>query len=1021
MVPDFYAMLGLDMEADRTAIEAALARCQPIWSSGTRNPKTKHTYQSYLDQIPRIRQALLGDPSSRAAYDAELAASRREQRDRSLDELQRLVRFRAAKGGLTVSDRDLLRSEAARLGVSDEDFERLIEPIPPKPDTPVEVERPDPPIDAIEPAVRRQIRLALDHLRRPDLYAVLDLPRDAPAEEIAARADAERRKWMQKAQVTAEKTAWLEAISYVQSHLIAPDARARYDRTLIVEAEEAFGAVLSFTLRGLRQLDPGTRRILGHEASGLGITPDRAEILIRRACRASGIVEAPASPAGKAPSAADERHLRCRACAGITTVANTTRRLGAVDCRHCGASLRWDCPVCRREHFVDQPRCACGFPLAHRETVLQHFEAAQQAFRARDYDGSLDHLARVQALAPRHTAAAKAAERVKARKADVERLRAACELEISRRTFSAARGIWNEWSRLVDPADPALRAASDTIQRALTEAATLASRAADLASTDPRAARALYTKALALARDLAEAREGLLACPPDPPADLQARYEDGRVRLHWSAPPADGLGALSYRVVRKRGGPPAHLGDGLPVGDFVTVECEDRGIAPGEVLGYAVFAMRGGIASIQGAATARPVIALADVAMVRAEAGSREVRLSWSSPEGALGVKVVRKAGSAPLGPDDGEPVETLREQAIDRGVEDARLYHYGIYCLYRTPDGGILASRGVTTSAIPHAPSDEVGPLQLTRERDQRLRLSWSGSIRGRVRVLKSPQPLPFPVGSHLAASQVRGLNGHWLGPSENNHAFDDDPPASGVWYYTPLTAWGETLTVGPCTVFSCVPEPSDLRAGRVSAPGRFHLRWRWGADGGSCVVLARQGGFPTGPDDPAALRFPVTETEYSRLGYFVVSLPNELGGPWHLAVYGVMTVGREPVYSQGLDPTSRLVLPGPHPEVTVSYTVRPSRIPGRPWSLTFRTDPPGQTIPPTALIGHPRTIPLSVDDGEIVEQFPPSQDGATLPIRAKRNLGAYRLRVFLDPHVDPKTLQPIRLRHPEPGGARA
>src|SRR5437764_13252807 len=125
MIPDYYAMLGVDPKADRATLEAALARCQPTWSSGTRNPKNKHLYQSYLDQIPALRQALLGDPSARAAYDAELAAGKRAERDRKLDELQRLLRLRAAKGGLTVTDRNLLRDEAARAGLTGQDRDRL--------------------------------------------------------------------------------------------------------------------------------------------------------------------------------------------------------------------------------------------------------------------------------------------------------------------------------------------------------------------------------------------------------------------------------------------------------------------------------------------------------------------------------------------------------------------------------------------------------------------------------------------------------------------------------------------------------------------------------------------------------------------------------------------------------------------------------------------------------------------------------------------------------------------------------
>ncbi|MHC5542538.1 hypothetical protein ACYOEI_30300, partial [Singulisphaera rosea] len=82
MVPDYYAMLGVEPEDDRESIEAALARSQPTWSSGTRNPKNKHTYQSRLDQIPAMRQALLGSPEAKAAYDAELAAAKRVERDR---------------------------------------------------------------------------------------------------------------------------------------------------------------------------------------------------------------------------------------------------------------------------------------------------------------------------------------------------------------------------------------------------------------------------------------------------------------------------------------------------------------------------------------------------------------------------------------------------------------------------------------------------------------------------------------------------------------------------------------------------------------------------------------------------------------------------------------------------------------------------------------------------------------------------------------------------------------------------
>ena len=123
----------------------------------------------------------------------------------------------------------------------------------------------------------------------------------------------------------------------------------------------------------------------------------------------------------------------------------------------------------------------------------------------------------------------------------------------------------------------------------------------------------------------------------------------------------------------------------------------------------------------------------------------------------------------------------------------------------------------------------------------------------------------------------------------------------------------------------------------------------------------------------------------------------------------------------SSGLEPTGWTVVPGPHPEITVSYTFRRPKFPGRPWSLTFRTEPAGASIPPTALVTHPRTVPLSADDGEIVGQFPAASDGSTFPISSRIDLSTHRARIFADPTLDPDSLPPIRLRHPENAGTRA
>ena len=109
--------------------------------------------------------------------------------------------------------------------------------------------------------------------------------RDAPGSYIAARADAERQRWMKKAQVTAEKTAWLEVITHAQSHLTSAKIRARYDRTLAQEAEESFESLAEFAAQGIGPARSGNAIGLDRRSRCLGIASERADRLVGRICR----------------------------------------------------------------------------------------------------------------------------------------------------------------------------------------------------------------------------------------------------------------------------------------------------------------------------------------------------------------------------------------------------------------------------------------------------------------------------------------------------------------------------------------------------------------------------------------------------------------------------------------------------------------------------------------------------------------------------------------------------------------
>ncbi|WP_337174900.1 hypothetical protein [Paludisphaera sp.] len=1037
MIPDYYERLGVEPGASPAEIEAALKKKQPAWSMGTRNPKTRHANQLYLDEIPALRAALLSGADNRAAYDAQLAAAHVARREQSLDELHRLVRLRAAKGGLAPADRDLLRQEARRLGVDDGSLDRLTQAHPTLTGPAATADDPDddlgPPPDVLDSSTRRQIRMALEHLDRRDLYDALGLFRDAPLDLIASRADEERRRWMKKAQVTAEKTAWLEVVSLAQTHLGDAKSRARYDRTLALDAEDRFEEVAAFALRGLARVDSGTHVALVDEAGSRGIPPDRAHRLIVRAGRKAGAAIGGGGPTpGVAADTAGTKLLRCRNCAGVTELAPTARNIATARCRHCGASLRRECPVCRRSNLVDAAKCACGFRMSLREALVARFAAAQQAFRTHDMATARRHLEEVQRYAPAHVGARNGLERIAEREREVEDLRAAFgRAEAGARLVEAARAL-AAWRKIVPAGSIEVAAARDRVAERLRKAEALAAKAQRLERIEPTEARRLYARSLHLAADLAAAAQGLERCPPDAPTNLDARVVQDGVRLTWRPPEPDGLDAPTFVILRKPGGLPEHPNDGARIGEATTAEYLDATVEPGATVSYAVISRRGRAESL-AAVAAGPIAYLPDVRDLHAEARDGEIALTWRPPAGLAEIRVVRNTIAVPRNPRHGDRLAAANDRAFDRDVTEGKVYHYGVFAVYRSPEGRRFPSPGATISVAAGSPLTPVGPPRVSLEPTGRVRVEWVEPSRGSVRLRRSAGPPPQPPGAIVSAAEAESTPGDWIEPNRPGAADDFDPVGPTGRYYTPFTAIDGRLIVGQGAWLASLADPTDLRAERLdptaAAPdvARVQLRWTWPAEAQAARVVARRGASPSGPEDVAALRFDVARDEYERQAGWILNAPTP--GPieegdganhWHVRVYVREDAEDGPRFSPGVEPTAATVAPGPNPEVTLSYRWKRPWLPGRPWTLVIRTEPPGAEAPPLVVVANPRAVPIGVEDGDVIARLPASRDGAALSIPAGPRLAEEHLRAFPDPSRDPDSLPPIRVRHPETGRAR-
>ena len=410
--------------------------------------------------------------------------------------------------------------------------------------------------------------MALDHLRRRDLYDALGLARDAPP----GRDRREGR--LRAAAMDAEDAGHGREDGLARGRLARPVApglaRVRGPATTGPSRWRPRNGSASRSpspSRGCAKLDYGTRAALIDEAGRRGIAPERADVLITRGCRTLGVARDGVPALILNNSIEPPRYLRCRACSGVTEFAEVSSPPARPECRHCRGLAPVVLPVlqagpmggrapmrlrisARAPRAADPPlRGRPGRPTGLASTRPRSTTSSGSSSTPRTTSGPARGSRRSAATWPRPRPR-----------------RLACESARARRQLVAARAAILTWARLVPDDSPEFVAARDEVARGLRMAQSLAAKGRAIETDDPKAARRLYEKALGIAADLDDAREGLRRCPPDP-LEPVAEFDVDRVRLRWTPPPPDGLGPLKFRVVRKRQGIPAQPNDGAVVAE----------------------------------------------------------------------------------------------------------------------------------------------------------------------------------------------------------------------------------------------------------------------------------------------------------------------------------------------------------------------------------------------------------------------------------------------------------------------
>lgn len=856
---NYYELLDLDPEVeDGPAIEKRLLEKQRLWSrqatEGT--PRDARLAARNLKLLDSMRRTL-ADPAARASMASQARRRREQQLRESRTKLSELLEF--ARGKVEDIDafvnrdcaryvRELGRAEVLRLIAA-----AGIKPVQSRPATPVRREM-------LEPTTAKRVRDGLEHLGKSDLYDFLGLSRRCSARSLRERAEQINRTLLQSGRSDDQTAAGKELAGQCMAVFASEEGKERYNNTLTEERLDA-------ALRDFLAL-AGQKGVIGQKetaalltiAGRQGIAASEASAYIRSVAqrRKWVVVDDPPAPSGP-------ELPRCGYCGCLA------RSAADSFCWNCNRKLTIPCPKCGRELPSSQKSCTeCGANIEDAEIVESCFKAAGKALEDHDPDEALEQINRCLALWPDWSEAAALKERIEAEHCRRQATAQQLVTLLRERRMLAAQDCLEQARK--DAGEDTYARASEIVSRTLADANRLFLEGENFRQTgDAREAVRCYEQALTLCSDLEPALERLKELPPDPPADLDVQFPgQATVRLTWKPGRSDAV--FRYTVTRKADGVPAGPKDGeTMLEDTAAVTWDDTEVPGGVAWHYAVFSLRRGVPSAQGA-SAGPIFLTPPVTGLNSTPADGHVRLEWTLPSGALGVDVRRKEHAAPKGPDDGASVTASRESALDTGLVNGRPYFYALYAVYADPEqpGKQRYAPAVTCRVIP-APHLE--PIQDLRclLLDATAYLTWTPPTSGEARILCAGAESVYEPGRPVPSDSLEKCGETVPADSPGSAVF----PLNGdeIPCFIPLTLLGRTAVPGtPCRP---IPLGNIDRIESKAERGRLLLTWSWPEQVEEVLICWSATAYPEAPDSPQTTRALCSLEEYQKNNGFVITAP--------------------------------------------------------------------------------------------------------------------------------------------------
>lgn len=916
-------------EADPKKIEAAITKKRMQWNKDIINPLKKARVGEYLENLEKMKEVLM-DPAKRKE-EAQKAKKIKAEKLASLKEKLSLLQL---KGNPELSPKELnqLLRQFGPYGYTEEEIKKYFAQAP-KPKEEID------PSKVLEKTHARSVETQLEQMgmQGKTLYDFLDQPQTASPVQLREAAENMKKKLLAKGDKTARDSAAQQLCGLCITIFKDAEGKRKYDNYVnLTKYPEVNAAINELAMGNGKRLESKMKEgLIDLAVSKYHISVSDASDYISNYCAYAGYT----LPEGK---------IVCGLCGAENPA-------GATHCVKCNKPLFIVCPNCNTQNNNSAKACAkCGFDLTQMDKAVELLRAAKQKYAEKSLEEAEQLLKQAKVYWPNHPDAAELEKSIaNDRKAAGDAIASIME-DVQEKRFYAAQTKIDQ-----------LRARGFQVDEAVAGnvAATLKSVEKQLAEMREQVGDAAFKVAWRLSNEIADCEElkvNLKKFPPLECTGLSAKSAGREVTFCWKA--SESIGELRYQLVRKEKVHPNGPEDGTVVYDGAELNYTDNSMKRNVVYFYSVFTVRLGVFS-KACRLEQPIAIVDPVDNLRAVGGDQMVTLSWEKPQTVTDIRIwLFREKEHPAPDQTGESVPCTRLDGITvQNLRNGESFWFAVSAGH-TLSGHTYYSDTVYISAVPQKPAKPLQNFHASLSDDVFL-AEWEPSEWDVILFHASEEP-EYAVGTIYDLNDLlkkyKKIDMNLKSRTEAEFHLD----FTGECYILPGVINAANVILNKPVYISSVPCVKDVSFDLNSSASEMYVNFTWPRKLDRSTLVYRMDAYPSGPDDPMAIRVDCSKRQYEANEGILISNPAQ--GTYYAEVYTYFESGGRRIYSDGIR-----ALFSNEPQREVLYTIRYKKggIFNKTCKLTLTVEGPGKFVfPAFVLVSKYKSVPLKRGDGSVV-----------------------------------------------------